>query len=268
MRFSTAQSKSILALILLLATFVLVADDVAAQQQRSRRRSRRRPAPQVVVPQQPANAQAPRDAEVVGTAENLAGQGSEGPATTGTAANGAGASPSSGTGGTEALLRTIEKLSSQISELTRKINRLEDRNSAPDYERLSRAEQRAEALHTQLTQIQEKELNLRVRSDQLDYEMRPENLMRRTELIGSINPGAMREQFRQQLEREKQVIGTQLEQLAASRARLEPAIASADSYVERLRKRVDADDDELGEGEAATSKAQRAPAQPPPDGAP
>ncbi|MEJ7615472.1 MAG: hypothetical protein WKF30_00535 [Pyrinomonadaceae bacterium] len=269
MQFSTAKSKNIFALALLLAMFMMMADDVAAQQRRSRRRLRRRPpaVPQVVAPQSPTNSQVPRDAEVVGTAEDLAGQELEGAGTT-TTASAAEASPTSGAGGAESLRRTIERLSSQVSELARKISRLENQSNAPaDYERLSRAEQRAEALHTQLRQIQDKELNLQARSDQLDYEMRPESLVRRTELIGSINPGTMRDQFRQQFEREKQLIGTQLEQLAADRARLDSAIASADSYVERLRKLVEADD-ELGEAKAATSKAQSEPAQPPPDGAP
>ncbi|MEJ7711628.1 MAG: hypothetical protein WKF84_17610 [Pyrinomonadaceae bacterium] len=53
------------------------------------------------------------------------------------------------------------------------------------------------------------------------------------------------------------MISTQLDQLAVSRSRLEASIASADSYVERLRKRVEEDDEQ---SEEAVSRGQREPA--------
>lgn len=242
MRFWGIKSSRGFALALFCVTLLVFASDVVAQQQRrSRRRTRRRPVPaRVVTAPQPAVQQpsAPlRDAEVVGSTENFANQ-----------ENAASGTPNEGAStatveATEPLQRTLEKLSSQVAELTKKINQLEGQNDvSADFERLQRAEQRGEALQVQLRQLQDKEINLRARSDQLDYEMRPESLMRRTELIGSINPETMRQQFRQQLEREKQLVTTQLEQLAASRARLDSAIASSDAYVERLRKRIEAEE--------------------------
>ncbi|MEJ7711629.1 MAG: hypothetical protein WKF84_17615 [Pyrinomonadaceae bacterium] len=109
-------------------------------------------------------------------------------------------------GRAEPLQRTVERLSSQINQLTRKINQLEGQTRASaDLDRLSRAEQRAEALQAQMRQLQDKDMNLRSRSEQLDYEMQPQSLVRRTEMIGSLNPDAMRQQVRQQLEREKAV---------------------------------------------------------------
>ncbi len=257
MRFTNFKNTCGYIFMLLLVTLALAPESSEAQQQGSRRRSRRRPAPQVLIPQQqpvaPAAA-ATRDAEVVGSTEDR--QQFEGAGTSETTTEEV---PLTGTGRAEPLQRTVERLSSQINQLTRKINQLEGQSRAiADFDRLSRAEQRAETLQSQMRQLQDKEMNLRARTEQLDYEMRPESLVRRTEMIGSLNPDAMRQQVRQQLEREKQMITTQLEQLAASRSRLEESIASADSYVERLRKRVEAADDE--QNEESVSRGQREPA--------
>jgi cell division protein FtsB len=95
------------------------------------------------------------------------------------------------------------------------------------------AEQTASALRAQLTDVEAKQSALEERSRQLDEELKPENIERSLSLNGSTRPEELREQRRRQLEKEKESVRAQLDQLAASRMRLEAAIATADSEAYR-----------------------------------
>lgn len=95
------------------------------------------------------------------------------------------------------------------------------------------AAQRAETLRQQLSVIQAKEAELQTRAQQLDEELKPENIERSLALVGSTHPEDLREQRRRQLEIEKKGVTAQLEQLSASRARLESAIARSDAEAYR-----------------------------------
>jgi hypothetical protein len=90
------------------------------------------------------------------------------------------------------------------------------------------APQRAANLRAQLAETEARQSELEIRRQQLDDELKPENIERSLAGIGSTHPEDLREQRRRQLEIEKKGIESQLETLAASRARLESAIASAD----------------------------------------
>ena len=90
------------------------------------------------------------------------------------------------------------------------------------------APQRAANLRAQLAETEERQAELEIRRQQLDDDLKPENIERALAGIGSTHPEDLREQRRRQLEIEKKGIESQLETLAASRARLESAIASAD----------------------------------------
>ncbi len=143
----------------------------------------------------------------------------------------------------EAMKQTIRTLSSQVDRLTDKIGQMEEaQRSLVDLERLSRAEQRASSLRTELRDVQSKESDLQARVEDLDYALKPENIERSLAGSGSTHPEELREQRRRQLESEKDRVRKQLDQLAASRTHLEQAIASADVEVERLRRRLDAAD--------------------------
>jgi hypothetical protein len=111
-----------------------------------------------------------------------------------------------------------------------------------DLERLTRAEQRAESLRTQLREIIDKEFQYQERLAEIEYESQPDSIQRRAALVGSLNPSAVREAMQQQLERERVRIQKQLELLGNSRTRLETAAANADAEVERMRQRVEATD--------------------------
>ena len=95
------------------------------------------------------------------------------------------------------------------------------------------AAQSVENLRAQLQNLESKETELQTRSRQLDEDLKPENIEKYFALNGSTHPEELREQRRRQLETEKSNVTAQLEQLAASRARLESAIATAEAAAYR-----------------------------------
>ena len=144
----------------------------------------------------------------------------------------------------EAMKQTIRTLSGQVDKLTNKITQMEEsQRSLVDLERLSRAEARSSALNTELRDVQAKQAELEARAEDIDFALKPENIERSTAGYGTTRPEELREQRRKQLENEKERVRKQLDLLAASRARLEQAIATSDAEVERLRKKLDAADE-------------------------
>ncbi len=124
------------------------------------------------------------------------------------------------------------------SELTRRtLNKL---SMDADYERLSRAEQRAENLSAQLRDVVTRQADLQARAEQLDIDLQPGNIERSLAGVGSLHPEELRAQRRRQLESEKTRVRNQLDLLDKNRASLETSIASADAETNRLRQRVDA----------------------------
>jgi outer membrane murein-binding lipoprotein Lpp len=143
----------------------------------------------------------------------------------------------------ERLHGTVRDLSTQVEQLSGQLNQMKnDQRAMFDLERLTRAEQRAEEIRTQLREITDKEFQLQERLAEIDYESQPDSIQRRAALIGSLNPSAVRDAIAQQLERERVRIRKQLELLSTSHVRLEAAAATADAEVERLRQRVEATD--------------------------
>jgi uncharacterized protein YlxW (UPF0749 family) len=91
------------------------------------------------------------------------------------------------------------------------------------------AAQNAENLRAQLRDAQMKEAELQYRLNQLDYELKPENIERYFAGVGSTRPEDLREQRRRQLQLEKDAITNQLRSFGESKIRLEAAITRADS---------------------------------------
>jgi predicted nucleic acid-binding Zn-ribbon protein len=144
---------------------------------------------------------------------------------------------------TESTRHTVNRLSRQVDKLTDKINQIEGQQRAlVDLERLSRAEQRAEGFRAQLRDVQAKEADLQSRFEQIEYDLKPENIERSASFYGTTRPEDVRDARRRQLENEKSRVQSQLTLLQTSRIRLESAIALADTEVERLRARLDASD--------------------------
>lgn len=91
------------------------------------------------------------------------------------------------------------------------------------------AAQTAENLRAQLRDLQMKEAELQYRVNQLDFELKPENIERYFAGVGSTRPEELREQRRRQLQLEKDALVSQLRSLGESKIRLESAITRADS---------------------------------------
>jgi regulator of replication initiation timing len=141
----------------------------------------------------------------------------------------------------DAMRRTVDNLSNKVGQLTDEISQMkQQQRTLVDLDRLTRAEQRAESLRKQLFEVQEKEANLQARLDQVESDLRPENIERSAATYGSTRPEDVRADRRRQLENERTRIQSQLTLLGTSRARLEAAVASADAEVDTLRARLDA----------------------------
>jgi hypothetical protein len=91
------------------------------------------------------------------------------------------------------------------------------------------AAESVEKLRFQLLEVQAHEDSLRARADQLDEELKPENIARSLAGIGSTRPEELREARRRQLQRERDGIAAQLRTLETSRLRLEAAIREAET---------------------------------------
>ena len=157
----------------------------------------------------------------------------------------------------EQLHGTVRELSTQVEKLSGELNQMKaDQRAMYDLERLTRAEQSAESLRTQLREVTDKEGQYQERLAQIEYELQPDVIQMRAAGVGSLNPSAVRDAIQKSLERERERIRKQLDLLAASRTRLEAAVATADAQVERLRQRVEAADQgqaDTGAGAATTT---------------
>ena len=101
------------------------------------------------------------------------------------------------------------------------------------------AKQRAEVLRAQLFDLEMRELDLRARVDDLDYQLTPDSIQRSLAFVGSARPmDELRDALRVRLEGEKARLNKQLELLDSRKQRLVDAIRAADADVERLRQRL------------------------------
>src|SRR5205085_11697658 len=75
---------------------------------------------------------------------------------------------------------------------------------------LTKLEQQTETLRAQLREVTEKEAALEARRQQLDEDLRPENVQNRAALTGILDADAARDQVRKQLESEKARVERQL----------------------------------------------------------
>jgi chromosome segregation ATPase len=97
------------------------------------------------------------------------------------------------------------------------------------------ADRQVEALRAQLRDATDKQAQLQAREQQLDEDLKPENIEHSLAGVGTTDAAALREQRRQQLEREKAAVEEQLQSLASSRSQLEASIASTEAEAVRLR---------------------------------
>lgn len=122
--------------------------------------------------------------------------------------------------------------------------------------------QRAEELRAQLREVGDREAALQARLVQLDEELKPENIRNRTALIGTLDAEQLRGQVRRQLEGERERVRQQLDQLTASRSRLESAISRAELEEARRSAEAPATNDPAAAGAGEQTRATAVPAAP------
>lgn len=143
----------------------------------------------------------------------------------------------------ESMKRTIRTLSNQVDKLNDKLNEMQtSQQSMADLERLSRAEQRSSQLRTELRDVQSKRGDLEAHLEQVENDLKPENIERAVAGYGTTRPEELRAQRQKQLENDRNRTRQQIDQLTASETRIQQAIATSDTEVDRLQKKLEAAD--------------------------
>jgi len=151
--------------------------------------------------------------------------------------------------------QTINQLSNQVDRLNDKLTQMQQNDrTLIDMERLTRAEQRAESLRAQQLDTESKLADAQSKLEQIEYQMRPENIERAAG-YGTTHPEEAREARRRQLENEKSRLLAQTKILETSRARLETSVAAADAEVDSLRQRIELQ--QAQQDPSGTTKTQR-----------
>jgi len=145
------------------------------------------------------------------------------------------------------LRKSVQTLNVRLGEISEKVLSRDANDSgtsnaqksiALNLELLTRAEQRADMLRKQLIEHIEKETSLRVRLVQIEEDMRPENIERSLNVIGTTRTAELREARRRVFENERRGVESLLSQNLQSRRQLEEDVKQADAMVSRLRERL------------------------------
>lgn len=159
--------------------------------------------------------------------------------------------------------QTINTLSNQVNRLNDRLQRMqEDDRYQLEMERLTRAEQRAEQLRSQLIDTQAKIADFEAKLEQVEFALRPENIEASTAGFGSTRPEATRDARRKQLEAERNRLLAQLKLVQTSKIRLETAVANADAEVDMLRAKLEQRRQQMDAAPPASEPAEPAKPQP------
>jgi phosphoenolpyruvate-protein kinase (PTS system EI component) len=142
-----------------------------------------------------------------------------------------------------ALLRkSLQTLNTRLREITDKV--LADSKQGGsntlvvNLDLLAHAEQRAEIMRKLLLELIEKETALKIRQTQIEEDMRPENIERAMNGIGSTRTVEMRDTRRRVLETERRGVESLLNLTTQGRIKLEEDLRQADALVARLKQRL------------------------------
>lgn len=230
------QTALLFSLILLISMCVV---DVGAQTRRKRRARRARVTKPVVRPvvtnpdiAPPGSEQAgtPESERIISTADQSEPEQSEETPTKSRSTKPAAAGD---------IQQTINSLSNQVDRLNDKLTQMQEKDQTLiDMERLTRAEQRAESLRAQQIDTESKLADLQSKLEQVEYQLRPENI-ERSGGFGTVHPEEAREARRRQLENERGRLLAQIKILETSRVRLETSVRTADAEVDSLRQKIE-----------------------------
>ena len=88
---------------------------------------------------------------------------------------------------------------------------------------------RAASLRSQIKEIETKQVELQSQLQQIEENLKSENIESSLAGVGSTHPEELREQRRRQLDIQRTAVRSQLDQLAKSHTRLENALAQSDA---------------------------------------
>lgn len=139
----------------------------------------------------------------------------------------------------EDLRKSLSKLTIQVERLATKVAVLE-RERLFDVTRvlLVGEEQRAEGLQGRLRENFERMTASQARLEQVENQLKPENIERLFTGVGLVRPEEARDTVRKRLSLERQALLTQIEHHRQERTRFQSALASVDVAIQRLRLRL------------------------------
>ena len=143
-------------------------------------------------------------------------------------------------GDPEQMRKSIRQLTTENELLHTKVAELERRlKNHSIRDRMVQEEQRAESLEEQLFSIAKEEANLQAQLDDVNEQLRPENIDQ-LQVMGSLRPEAVRESTRRRLTNKQTRIQTQLQLLEQSRSRIHSSISVTDMLIQNLRMQMQA----------------------------
>ena len=139
---------------------------------------------------------------------------------------------------TEHIRRLLKELTAENEQLRARVAELEKSLQGQSVrDRLAQEEQRLINIEDQLMLLGEKEAGLQIRLEDVNEQLRPENI-EQLPVMGSLRPEAVREGTRRRLTNEQQRIQAQLDSLHQSRSRLQSSLAVADMLIQSLRLKM------------------------------
>ena len=137
------------------------------------------------------------------------------------------------------LRKTVRQLGAEVSRLKAENAKLEKYRQV-DYlrEQLLKEEHRVETLQKELGDIGARETSLQNRLDEIELQMRPDQIEQARAGVGSMRPEEDREAMKQRLTNEKRRMQTQLDQFQQNRVRIQSSISSAEASIITLRQRL------------------------------
>ena len=150
--------------------------------------------------------------------------------------------------------KTASNSSALIKELYDRIKKLEDGQKTSYDEKqkrmllnldiLTRAEQRSESLRKQNFEMIEKENAIKSRLEQIEIDIRPENINRTLQMAGSMTPEEIRESRRKSLDAERANLQALMLEIQNTRSNINLNLQKANEMVEKLRAKLEKDIDD------------------------
>lgn len=143
-------------------------------------------------------------------------------------------------GDLQQMRKSIKQLTTENQDLRAKLAVLERRlKNQSIRDRMTQEEQRAENLQEQLFSIAKEEADLQGQLDEVNEQLRPENI-EQMPIAGSLRPEEVREATRRKLSARQMRLQAQLSLLQQSRARINSSITVTDMLIQNLRAQMQA----------------------------